>query len=311
MLFIATDHPFCYNHWQSAKILSEIRRLAYAIQVLQGSVAGLQPRANAIRGRGCEFRRSTGDGAFAPGGVQLVNAPWGLSPGCTPSFLGSDARPGRVRRAGSGRECLAVKRTSKDTMKTTRIHSAILLGSVFIWSTAGISAVVSGPILNPANGHTYQLLNATSWTASEAEAVALGGHLATINDSAENQWVFDTFSNFAGQPRALWIGLNDVATEGDFVWSSGDTSSFRAWSISEPNNNGNEDYGSFWLPGVAEYTTGLRDYFWNDLIDNAYPGVSTLPLPYGVVEVSPEPSRVLLLLGGAGAALLRRRRVLF
>ena len=65
--------------------------------------------------------------------------------------------------------------------------------------------------VNPANGHTYHLLAESNWTDAEAEAQNLGGHLVTINDAAENDWVFQTFGNALGQPRDLWIGLNDIA----------------------------------------------------------------------------------------------------
>src|SRR5207247_1256049 len=51
------------------------------------------------------------------------------------------------------------------------------------------AAVLAGPITNAANGHVYYLLNANTWTASEAEAQGLGGHLVTIGDADENQWV--------------------------------------------------------------------------------------------------------------------------
>ena len=37
------------------------------------------------------------------------------------------------------------------------------------------AAVLAGPITNAANGHLYYLLSANTWTASEAEAVGLGG----------------------------------------------------------------------------------------------------------------------------------------
>ena len=80
------------------------------------------------------------------------------------------------------------------------------------------AAVLAGPITNAANTHAYFLLNSNTWTTSEAEAVGLGGHLATINDAAENQWVLNTFFPLTRVPYAsLWIGLNDAANEGQFV----------------------------------------------------------------------------------------------
>ena len=77
--------------------------------------------------------------------------------------------------------------------------------------------VHSGPFVR--NAHTYYLLEAGSWTESEATAVSLGGHLATINDAAENQWIVDTFAG-TGTDGYL-IGLTDSALEGIYVWTSG------------------------------------------------------------------------------------------
>ena len=64
-------------------------------------------------------------------------------------------------------------------------------------ATPAKAEVIAGPIANPANDHVYYLLELDTWTNSEAEAVSMCGHLATINDSAEEQWVFDTFSGIA------------------------------------------------------------------------------------------------------------------
>jgi hypothetical protein len=82
------------------------------------------------------------------------------------------------------------------------------------------ATVLSGPMTNPANGHVYYLLDTASWTDSEAEALTLGGHLVTINNAAENDWVFDTFVPLLPTDvfATLWIGLNDAAQEGTFVW---------------------------------------------------------------------------------------------
>src|SRR3954469_13881525 len=89
------------------------------------------------------------------------------------------------------------------------------------------AALLAGPLTNAANAHTYYLLSSNTWTASEAEAVGLGGHLVTINDTAENQWVLNTFFPLTGVPYAsLWIGLNDAANEGQFVWASGEPVTF-------------------------------------------------------------------------------------
>ncbi|MBM3881633.1 MAG: C-type lectin domain-containing protein [Verrucomicrobia bacterium] len=76
------------------------------------------------------------------------------------------------------------------------------------------SEVLYGPITNAANGHVYFLLSRTNWHAAEAEAVSLGGHLATIDHAAENAWVYQTFA--APNAFQLWLGLTDAAREGVF-----------------------------------------------------------------------------------------------
>src|SRR5688572_11605998 len=115
-------------------------------------------------------------------------------------------------------------------MKTRVLANILLLA----FGCSVQSAVLTGPIYNPATGHNYFLLGQSSWLTAQAEAQSLGGHLATINDAAENTWVTSTF--IGGQERALWIGLNDVAQEGVFVWASGETASYRNWEPGQPDN---------------------------------------------------------------------------
>src|SRR5690606_19535146 len=61
---------------------------------------------------------------------------------------------------------------------------------------------------------------------------SLGGHLATIDSPQEADWIRQTF----GDNISLWIGLNDRDHEGQFVWSSGVSSSYRNFAPGEPNN---------------------------------------------------------------------------
>lgn len=104
----------------------------------------------------------------------------------------------------------------------------------------GTLGILAGPIINSANHHPYFLLQPGSWTDAEATAVSMGGHLVTINDQEEQNWVRDTFSNYGGLGRALWTGLIDpepsLPNDGSrawihhFVWSSGQPVTFFCWS---------------------------------------------------------------------------------
>ena len=60
---------------------------------------------------------------------------------------------------------------------------------------------------------------------------SLGGNLVTVNSEQENAWVYNQWAS----GRNLWIGLNDVESEGTFVWISGEDAPFRYWRQREPN----------------------------------------------------------------------------
>ena len=115
--------------------------------------------------------------------------------------------------------------------------------------------------INPANGRTYHLLEPADWTVSEAAAVALGGHLVTVGDQAENDWLVATFKTQGTIDIDLWTGFNDAQVEGTFVWSSGQPITFTYWDIGEPSNaGGNEDFAA------VRKNNPLGQ--WNDLPDH-------------------------------------------
>jgi hypothetical protein len=145
--------------------------------------------------------------------------------------------------------------------------------------------ILAGPLYNPTTGHTYFLLNASDWTDAEATAVSMGGHLVTINDAAENDWVVSNFSNFGGTARALWTGFNDAEQEGQFVWSSGETVSYTHWESGQPDNGSvyypSENFVMIW-PSPGPRSPG----YWNDAQDENNVVDFGFAL-YGVVEVTP------------------------
>ena len=93
-----------------------------------------------------------------------------------------------------------------------------------------VAEVSSGPYWIR-GGTRYELLDSTSWTAAEAEAVSQGGHLVKINDQAK----YDLLQSFVGWAY-FWIGLNDIDVEGTFVWSDGTPASFFQWGSGEPDS---------------------------------------------------------------------------
>ncbi len=177
-------------------------------------------------------------------------------------------------------------------------------------------APIGTGIFNPANGHTYVLLDKTGWTAAEAEAVTLGGHLASVNNAAENQFLLDAFCSGANSKRVLWIGLTDQGNEGHFRWTSGEAVTYTNWFMAEPNNHatggGAENFVSFnWNFALPEATASTPRGTWNDDIDIGHqePAKPTAPAPFnGVAELVPEPGSLLLLASGAMLLALPARR---
>lgn len=115
---------------------------------------------------------------------------------------------------------------------------------------------------NPSNGHWYGApFVKRTWSAGEALAQQLGGHLATVRDAGESAWlgtqVVDVTAN------GCWIGLNDLAVEGTFVWTSGEAVTYTNWAPGEPNNADNQD-GAKVLAGTPwrwdDVQTGVYDF---------------------------------------------------
>ena len=111
----------------------------------------------------------------------------------------------------------------------------------------------------------YVIVKGPTWEEAEANAVKLGGHLVTINDAAENQWIYQSFG------IGKWIGLTDKATEGSFKWASGESVTFTNWAPGEPSNSGDiQDY--VWI----QYAPGIWDDLQND--PNVNMGIAEIKL---------------------------------
>ena len=94
-------------------------------------------------------------------------------------------------------------------------------------------------VVRPENGHAYKRIQCEDWEDAQAKAAVEGGYLVTINNEMEQKWLQAVFG---GQPS--WIGLNDIAQEGQWVWDNGEPLTYTNWGLQEPDDTsiGEEDY---------------------------------------------------------------------
>ena len=97
-------------------------------------------------------------------------------------------------------------------------------------------------VVRPENSHAYKRIRCADWEDAQTQAAAEGASLVTINDETEQKWLQAVFR---GQPS--WIGLNDIAEEGQWVWDNGEPLTYTNWGLQEPDDTsiGDEDYVIF------------------------------------------------------------------
>ncbi|MGN6368880.1 MAG: lectin-like protein [Phycisphaerae bacterium] len=190
-------------------------------------------------------------------------------------------------------------------MRTTAILPICLL--VALTSSAALAA----PLLDPANGHYYDVITppaGISWSAANAAAqsstfLATPGHLATFSSQSEFDFVTSHFpTNFT------WIGFTDQVTEGQFLWVTSQPVNYTRWLLHEPNNSadGNgEDY-AFYQQGTLD-VQATQGWGWNDYQDVPQIIGEGIPISYAVEYDTPEPTTSMLLLAGLSAAFLHRK----
>ena len=85
---------------------------------------------------------------------------------------------------------------------------------------------------------------------AETECERASGKLASVHSSEENTFIFESLTK-----EVSWLGGNDMAVEGTWIWTDNTQWSYSNWARSEPNN-----YGGFEHCLVI----GRYDEKWND-----------------------------------------------
>ncbi len=109
------------------------------------------------------------------------------------------------------------------------------------------------------NGHYYSVINlGLIWTDASDYCKRLGGHLATVTDSKEQEFV----EKLATDRDRYWLGGTDVRINGQWNWVTGE-----AWSYTN------------WIEGHID--TSRSDYMFYSSEDKGWSAGSNYVLSYG------------------------------
>ena len=127
----------------------------------------------------------------------------------------------------------------------------------------------------PPSNACFQMFNESmQWQDAKSFCEAKpGAQLASILNQAENQFTLGTFFStkcklnlllqkmciqtlIAGLPRAsehIWIGGNDIASEGSYKWTDGTSINYKPWVLHQPSDSdGSQDC-------IASQSNGWHD----------------------------------------------------
>ena len=136
------------------------------------------------------------------------------------------------------------------TMTKTNLQTVFVVTfAVAMLGVASVTPVFAAPVLNPANGHHYELISTIlSWTDAKSAAETsvfqgVNGHLVTITSADENAFV----EGIVPDSTIVWIGFTDEVIEGTFEWVTAEPVIYTNWNAGEPNDSSatGEDYGEF------------------------------------------------------------------
>jgi hypothetical protein len=125
-----------------------------------------------------------------------------------------------------------------------RLPLTCMLVAFALAAGPGAARAVAAGVTNPVTGHTYFVSeDYTTWAQAEAWATSLGGHLVTINDSAEDGWMQTHLGLASGY---YWIGGRDPI-EGTFEWVTGEPFLYQNFMAGEPDDDAGIGWGADYL----------------------------------------------------------------
>ncbi|VDI33531.1 Hypothetical predicted protein [Mytilus galloprovincialis] len=105
------------------------------------------------------------------------------------------------------------------------------------------------------SGHNYMFVyKKVTWNIAKIDCQQKGGYLAKVESGAENSWLISVMKD------EVWIGLNDIQSEGQWKWISDNTGiSFSYWPSNQPSSKRRENCVQY-----CKERCGMKSYGWND-----------------------------------------------
>jgi len=164
-------------------------------------------------------------------------------------------------------------------------------GTVGVWNDVRIDGygniskgIAETPFVRRGDS-AYVTVQGPTWEEAEANAVKLGGHLVTINDIGENNWVTKEFSqpgyyydgdSLSSDPASFthfWLGAKQSKAEGIWTWLDGSTYGFDLYPPTVDNFENLFLRTVFNLPPSFSNYNGKTGFWWNGVAnDISYQG---------------------------------------
>ena len=101
-------------------------------------------------------------------------------------------------------------------------------------------------------GHKYELYNESmTWESAKLFCEKKGGHLVTISDEKENEFVngMRCRNLSTDYQQSIWLGGSDTANEGTWSWITGESFTYSNWEPNEPNGGNSQNYLQMYSSG--------------------------------------------------------------
>lgn len=108
------------------------------------------------------------------------------------------------------------------------------------------------------NGHRYEVFDqGMNWTDAKRSCILRGGHLVTITDAGEQEFIEKLLTN--GTMNQYWLGFKKYGR--NFAWITGENSEYEHWDAGEPTN-GRSGYILSWKRILCTYLQQNKSGKW-------------------------------------------------